>query len=114
MNLAKFVWTGLVCVHGTEDVDVATTLELSRLNFSFIKKKLLSVKDNTQESSATASTPTGVGVHRKEVVPEQRNKSQHSHLSSSATVKCAYCSNTQDCNLDHHAQHLRVEWRWLV
>ncbi|KAK1584492.1 hypothetical protein Q3G72_033453 [Acer saccharum] len=74
----------------------------------------LHMKMESSQYAATTSTPTGVGVHCKEVVHEQRNRSQHSQLSCSATVKFAYCSNTQDCNLDHHAQHLRVEWRCPV
>ncbi|TXG59190.1 hypothetical protein EZV62_017019 [Acer yangbiense] len=92
-------------------------------------------KDNTQMSSqyaATTSTSISTGVHKKEVVHEQRNKSQHSQLSSSTTVKCAYCSKTQDWNEDcygvfadrpdsnlfkkifpDHYTHANVPWRIL-
>ncbi|KAK0601762.1 hypothetical protein LWI29_027208 [Acer saccharum] len=109
----RLVLVVVIMVHGDGSGSSHSSTFRLIANFIWLRKPfyelgpLISlVKGNTLMSSQyTALTSTSsTGVHKKEVVHEQRNKSQHSQL----TVNCAYCSKTLDCNHDHHDQHHKV------
>ena len=66
------------------------------------------VKENEHQSSQDKATGVTTDIHDKGYTCEQRNKSQHSLLPSSANMKSTHYNKAQDCNHGHHDQHHRL------